>query len=296
MRVVPAKLVLVDGDEEIVIRPEVANATDPIICTEWNLGAPAVRDSVIERAGADGVLDNTTFTGSRTVTLDLVVRGDVWASPYAYAERLAAMTHPSRRPRLRITRASPEAQGQTWWMELRGNPFSIAYGRRAAALLELQLTFTAPVGYLEGDLQGWQTNVAQNVITNDPFVFPVSFAADFGSNSNTNPDLQFTIGGSAPVAPSIYIHGPVTGPEVRLETGERFKFLDSYTIAGGDWVNIDMDAGEVRLNGHTDPATFSAVDWSVSTFWRAAPGTHTFQLMSASGFAQIFWRDRRMTI
>jgi hypothetical protein len=294
MQAVPASLTLVDGSESIVIRPPVATAGDPIVCKQWDLGSPEVRASVSDRPGADGTVDASGYTGSRTVTMDLVIRGDVINSAYAYAERLAAMAHPYRRPKLKIVRNSPEARGQTWTLELRGNPYSLAFGQRAAALLEMQLSFVAPLGYLEGDYQGYDTLPAGL----NPAVswhFPVALPNNFGYSAPTSPSITVTVGGSAPITPLVFIYGPVTNPKVGDEAGNVFAF-DGLELASGDTVQIDMGAGTVLLNGTANASLFNNVDWSQSSFWRWLPGTHTFKYTATSGHASVYWRDRRFTI
>lgn len=295
MRSVPAVLTLVSDTDSLVLRPPQPSVFDPIVCSSWDLGSPAVRESTADRPGADGVIDRSTLTGSRPVTFDLHILGDINASPYAYVERLAAMTHPSRRPRLRIQRASPEGAGQTWELELRGNPYTLAYGRAAAAKLDLQLVFTAPLGYLTGDLQEAQGAVATGggVVG---FTLPVTVPFSLGASAPVNPALNITVGGSVPISPLIAIYGPVTNPEIRDENNnQRFKFA-GLIMDANQFVLIDMAAATVRLGGSADASVYHLVDFSVSTFWQWAPGPHTMRYIATSGSAKVQWRDRRYSI
>jgi hypothetical protein len=291
---VPASLTLVDEYDTLTIRPEVVTASDPIVCKSWDLGAPEVRSTMAENATADGTLDTSGYTGARTVTMDLQILGDTFYSPYAYAERLAAMTHPARRPKLFITRNSPEARGQQWELQLRGNPFSISYGRRAAAMLEMQLSFTAPLGYLLGPLQGYESTWASDT-TSTGFGLPTGFPMSTGTAAADNPYIDLSIGGSAPVHPVIYIYGYSKDPEIRGDTGEVFKFA-GLTVPTGQFVEIDMAAGTVRMAAAPDASVYGLVDWSVSTFWRWQPGPHTLRYIATSGRAAIHFRERRFTI
>lgn len=294
MQAAPAQLVLVDESDTLTIRPAVATANDPIVCKEWDLGAPEIRSASSDRAGGDGTIDRAGFTGARTVTFDLVILGDYHNSPYAYVERLVAMTHPSRRPKLQITRNTPEAYGQTWEMELRGNPFSISYGRRAAALLELQLSFVAPLGYLVGDNQGYDSGFVMEG-SGSNLTFPVTFPMGTGQNTTGNPSLTLHVGGSVPVHPIIYIFGPATNPEVRTDDGLRVLF-DGLALSAGQFVQIDMAAGTVRLDGAPEASVYHLVDFTVSTFWQWLPGAHTVRYIATSGQMSVHWRDRRFTI
>lgn len=267
MQAVAAALTLIAANDTIVIRPANAVAGDPIVCREWNLGAPDVRSSGVDRSNADGIIDRAGYTGARTVTLDLQIFGDDNGSPYDYAERLSALTHPSQRPVLRITRQAPETAGQTWDLDLRGAPSPVAYGRRAAALLEMQLSFTAPIGYLQGNVNTY---------------------------SSLDP-TTLTVGGSAPVAPVIFIHGPCTNPEVNTEDGERFVFTE-VSFNEGHHVRIDMDAGTVRYDSDPAATMYHKMNFGVSTFWRWNPGVHVVNYLPGTGHAIVQWRNRRYTI
>ncbi|MDP8971153.1 MAG: hypothetical protein M3N52_11805 [Actinomycetota bacterium] len=481
MRTHPATLTLTDDTDTIVIRPPAAGSGDPIVCTSWDLGAPTVRDAAAPRAGADGVIDRARYIGPRTVTLDLAVFGDDAATAYDYAGRLTAMTHPTRRPKLLIERGNPEATGETWEMLLRGNPFSITYGRRAAAMLELQLTFEAPLGLLEGPLRGRESVAAEslaytatNLIPNPSFevdtgswnawggtldrstaqawrgaasglftasaaasaahigtpdtVMPATAGAPYtaqsrarmstanarllfprlyfldsagavlnsfngvsvlhdqaawrltsvtataptgtayasvylmggadvvagdavhidgvmldqsdrvrpyfdgattgatwtgtvhnspstytgypahygvvagdplpwrlGNATAANPYLEFVVAGHAPVHPLVYIYGPVTDPAVEDDTGNRFVFT-GLNLASGQFVDIDMAEGTVRIGGNPDASVYHLVDFTQSTFWRWMPGAHAVRYEATAGRVAVHWRERRLTI
>lgn len=294
MTSVPAVLTLVSDTDTIVVRPAGANAGNPIVCSSWDLGSPQTRESVADRPGADGSIDRTQYTGPRSVSFDLVVFGDATASAYTYVERLAAMTHPGQRPRLRIQRDIVGSVGQTWEMELRGNPYSLTYARAAAAKLDLQLQFTAPLGYLVGDLQQVESVLADSSNTSG-FTFPIVFPLATGTTSAANPILSCQVGGSVPVAPVIRIVGPVTAPELTDDTGQRFK-LSNLVLAAGNYVDIDMSAATVRINGDPAQTAYDQVDFSVSTFWTWRPGLRTVRYTAPSGYVVVQWRDRRFSI
>lgn len=293
MKSVPAVLTLVSDTDSIVLRPPAAKSTDPIVCTVWDLGSPTVRESGSDRPGADGVIDRSSFIGSRVVTFELHIFGDINNSPYAYMERLAAMTHPGIRPRLRIQRNSPEADGQTWEMELRGSSYSLSYGRVAAAKLDVQLSFSAPNGVLVGDWR--EAVIGERVDGGTGFIFPFKMPFTLGSAASTAAIVYFTVGGSAPIQPIVYIYGPCTNPEVRDDAGQRFVF-SGLTLAVNSFVQIDMAAATVRIGGTSDASVYHLVDFSLSTFWSWWPGPHSLRFMSSTGSASVQWRDRRLSI
>lgn len=303
-RAARAALTLTDDYATITLRPAVATAADPVMCKQWDLGAPEVRVTSAPRTGADGTDESDGFVGSRTVTFDLVILGDpatkvAGHDPYWYAEQLAAFSHPLRRPTLKISRPSETNIGQTWNLQLRGNPFSVAYGQRAAALLEMQLSFTAPLGLLESDLKTATTGAPSSSPTTD-WHFPAAFPHTFGVGY-ASPTTSLTVGGTAPVAPIITISGPCTDPRIRDDAGNQWKFT-GLTLLDTQAVQVNMDSGTVlradAITGtiNSDADVFHLVDFGVSTFWRWLPGDHSVSYVADSGSAVVQWRDRQMTI
>lgn len=293
----PAELTLYDALDSVLLRPFVATAGDEVMCRTWSLGAPDVRYTSVERPGADGVDEGPGYLGSRTVTFDLVLMGN---DAYATLDRLIAFTHPARQPTLQVRRATGPTAGQAWVMRMRGNPYSIEFGRRAAALLELQLSFTAPAPYLIGAMRTFSTSAGEIVPATD-WLFPAGFPKTFGAGTSPYPRLTIDVGGSSPVHPMIYISGPVSNPEIRTDEGDRFRFT-GLTLIAGQTVQIDMAAGTIRraesetFTVNEDADLYSAVDWTVSRFWRWNVGLHHFQYRATSGTATIQFRERRLSI
>ncbi len=285
----PARLRLADSHDDITVRQVPAGSGDPVVCREFDPGAPEIRESVQPRTGGDGTIDASAYTGSRVVTFDLVVFGDQTDSAYGYAERLAAMAHPTRRPWLYVQR---EGLGEEWRIGLRGNPFSIAYGRRAAALLELSLTFTAPEGYFESGVRGIDSGAApatsEGLIL--PTTFPIVLGGDIGSFNH-----PLTVGSSVPVAPLLYFYGPAADPRAELATGEVFSTA-GLGLDSGQFLQVDMAAGTVLLNGDRGSSVYHLVDWSESSFWRLHPGTNYVSYGTSQGRMYLQWRDRRLTV
>lgn len=290
----PAELKLTDTYGTITIRPTSASANDPILCREWDLGAPQVRVTSTPRNGGDGDIEGAGYTGSRTVTMELQIFGDDTHSPYWYAERLAAMTHPARKPVLSLRRGAPDSGGDTWTMNLRGNPFSISYGKRAAAMLEMQLSFECPDGYLLSPLRQYQS-LAASAVTITGWALPLILPLNLGTGAGSNPGIVINLDSAAPVAPVIAIYGPITNPKISLDTGEVFAFK-GLTLGSGQFVHIDMNEATVRLNGDVDSSVYHLVDWTVSTFWRLQPGVNTITYIASSGRVLVQFYERRMTI
>jgi tail protein len=303
-RLAPAALTLIDGDRSIPIRPPNPSAADPIFCRSWDLGAPEVRITSTPRPGTDGVDEDGGYLGSRTVTMDLRIRGDsatnqLGHDPYWYIDALTGMCHPSRRPVLKIERDSENAAGVAQYLALRGNPWSLTYERASAGIIDLQLTFTAPGGLFESELWTVVSGDATGVDATD-WHFPARFPKGFGATSGT-PTVALTVKGSSSVNPILYVNGPAKNPHLRDEGGQQFR-LDGLTLVSGQTLQIDMGAGTVLvsdpLTGFSDTSAdvFHTVDFEDSTFWLWQPGTHRVDLLSNSGSFAVQWRDRFLSI
>jgi hypothetical protein len=302
-RYAAAALTLIDGDITIPIRPANPTAGDPVWCTNWDLGAPDIRVTSTPRASADGVDETSGYLGSRTVTMELLIRGD-GAGPtghdaYWYSNRLTGMCHPTRRPVLRIDRQSEDTKDVAWFMGLRGNPWSYTVDRAAAARLAVTLNFTCPSGVLESDLHTVSSAQANQSPATD-WHFPAAFPHGFGAATGA-PVLACTVGGTSPVTPILYVSGPAKNPKLIDDTGQKFEFT-GLTLVAGQTVQIDMGAGTALV---ADPDTgwtvssadvFHTIDFTRTTFWTWAPGLRHVNLLTSSGSFAAQWRNRQLSI
>jgi hypothetical protein len=296
----PAELRLVNGTDTIIVRPRQAGAFDPIMCKSWDLGAPEVRYTTVANPGADGVTESDGFLGSRTVQLELQIMGGYDPvtkqvhDAYWYAQKLTQMAHPRSKPVLEVSRE----EDVTWRLSLRGDPFSMPFTSRSAALIDLTLTFVCPSGFIESELLPFTTGPSGDGATVD-LDFAMVFPFTFGPAGDAYPQLNLNVGGDSPVTPGVFISGPVTDPEVRSGP-DRFRF-DGLTLAAGETVYIDMGSGAVRLitsNGEVseDMGPYNTVDWAVSSFWVWEPGPHNVRFYSTTGTVTVQYRERRLTI
>lgn len=302
-RYAAAALTIIDGDLSIPLRPLNPTAGDPIACRRWDLGAPEVRITSTPRPGADGTTEGGGYFGARTVTLELLIRGDRADTPnghdpYWYVQQLAGMCHPQRSPQLKLQRADESSGGAAWYLALRGNPWALEYDRASAAMLTMTLTFTAPLGFLESD--DHIVNSAGTGINATDWHFPAKFPKTFGPATN-NPFLTANVAGTAPISPVLYVTGPVTNPRLR-DDGNRVFGFNNLTLADGETVRIDMGAGTVLKADPsttvTNPASdvFYTVDFATSSFWAWQPGIHKVALLSSTGTFAVQWRDRHLMI
>lgn len=303
-RLAPAALTLIDGNVSIPIRPAVATSADPIACRSWDLGAPEVRITSTPRPGTDGNDEAGGYLGSRTVTMDLQIRGDGAGrpgghDPYWYIDALTGMCHPSRRPVLKIERNSENSQGVAHYLGLRGNPWSLTFERSSAGIINLQLTFTAPAGLFESELWTVVSGDTTPVDATD-WHFPATFPKGFGATAGS-PSVALTVKGTSAVSPILYVNGPAVDPYLRDDTGQEFRFTGLRLISG-QTVQIDMAAGSVLVSNpdtgwsDTSADVLHTIDFETSTFWMWQPGTHRVDLLSQAGSFAVQWRDRTLSV
>lgn len=107
-----------------------------------------------------------------------------------------------------------------------------------------------------------------------PFTVPFTIASTVvtGQCSLTNP-------GNATGSVTLRIDGPVTGPSItHVGSGASLVFASSYTLAGGNWLTIDMDAHTILENDQADRSTFV----TSRGFAGFEPGPNTWTYAAAS--------------
>lgn len=92
-------------------------------------------------------------------------------------------------------------------------------------------------------------------------------------------------------APRYRIDGPITNPTIRNgTTGEELRLL--YTLAAGEWLDIDVRLKTVLLGGAAD--RYRAVQFPGSKWWKLAPGSNDVRLLATSystpAALTVYWR------
>ncbi len=120
-----------------------------------------------------------------------------------------------------------------------------------------------------------------------PFSFPVTFGGDpaGGLASGTN-------AGNRPTPPTLRLYGQMTNPVIGL-VGTGSAIVVTGSIDAGDYLDIDVGAKTVLLNGATDER--SLIDFSLSTWYELPTGDWSCQVYADSfdGSARldVLWRN-----
>ena len=100
-----------------------------------------------------------------------------------------------------------------------------------------------------------------------------------GSNSQSTGSTIVTNLGSAPASPVLRIDGPIVNPTIRnATTGEEIRLV--YSLAAGEWLDIDGDVPTVLLNGQVD--RYRAVQFPGTRWWQLRKGANDIRLLAAS--------------
>jgi len=104
--------------------------------------------------------------------------------------------------------------------------------------------------------------------------------------------VQIANQGDEPFPPRFRVDGPITNPTIRNATTDAELRLIT-TLAAGEWLDIDVEAREVLLNGTVD--RYPTVQFPGSTWWELEPGNNDVRLLAVSFSAPaaliVYWRS-----
>jgi hypothetical protein len=250
--------------------------TKGYFCSNLDLGFPAPREVVSSNPDRDGLTDRTQLMGSRVVSANITTVAGVAAHIDAVAAMFAPYMLPSARPVLHYILDRPGNPERTLTLRAAGYSWPIA-------------------GPVERDIQlQW---VAADPVARDPAVQTVT--------TTLGAPVFLSTPGDVPARPLIRITGPVTGPVVTMTpTGVAAWFLafpNTFVIAAGHWVDIDLAARTVYADSDPTKPRLSSLDWTQTSWqWIApAPSRTAMSLAGAatSGATAVTatWNDGYLT-
>lgn len=159
---------------------------------------------------------------------------------------------------------------------------------------EFQLALVAADPTVYAELLQTADTTALTVGGGGAEVFPHGFPYSYGDYSGGG-NVNVTNGGEVPSYPVVEVYGPITAPSIfNVTTGKVVSFT-ALTIAAGDFLEVDMKAETVELNGSPDVNLIGKLDVASSEFWALEPAVNAIRL-SGSAFdaatkARVKWRD-----
>ena len=244
-----------------------------IVQREFDAGDAVVRAVAENAPGADGEIDSTTLTGGRSVVIPVVIEAPSPSELEAMERRLRAFTNARLRPTLTLTRPGGPAKQ----IQVRHASWT-AQGIADAATLVVWET-RAPSGIWEAATETF-FEVAASEDATDGIDWPIDWPIDWGSPSSPGL-IEVTNDGDRDAFPVLHLHG-AWSDETRVQnltTGRELVF-DGLSVTDGDYLEVDMRAATVFLNG--DPAE-SRLGYRVfpeSSFWALAPGVNVLRFLA----------------
>jgi hypothetical protein len=258
-----------------------------LVCQEFDLGWPTIRDVVEDRPGADGTFDTTIYHGARVVSVRVAVVAGSWSSRRALIDHLTGFLHPARRPTMEFV---DPTSGGTRTMLLR--PVDASAPMTNPTVTEVAAQWVAPSGVMtsaevhqdsllpSGEAGGWSPPL-------DP---PLTFPAFTGSGA-----VQVNNIGNAPAHWTAKIFGPCSAPSItNRNTGQVVRFPE-LAILDGDYLEVDSQTRTVTLNSDPGSSRYRFLDFGASSWWTLAPGATFVEFTAESAtppsVADLLWRD-----
>lgn len=246
-----------------------------VVSTVEGLDAPEYREDTYDKPGEDGIVLSSLLYGARVVTFP----GELIATDAAtYETRRRALVAACAIQRDDDGQPTPTVVSLT--TQAGNSYFFRGYPRRPVLPNEwgttgkFNLNFVVPDGLLyENDqlLFGPITPPSGGGVL-VPADVPASLAGTTGgAETVTNP-------GNTTSKPVLTLYGPLTNPYVS-NTGTGTYMQLNYTIAGGNYVVIDMANKTIMLNGNS---SILSVKESGSDWFGIVPGSNSISLSTSS--------------
>lgn len=244
---------------------------------------PAVRGADLGKPADDGDYSGADYTGPRTVTVDFGIIGD---SPDDYLikrDAFAAAFTVGRAPSALLVKDSTRLVMAK--VRKRAVPYVAAYHASATP---------AAVEFYCADPRLYDAVVSSATLALDVTTggreYDLTFPLAYGT-ALTPTGAQVSNIGNVAARPVVRFLGPVTSPGIEnLTTGERFDL--ALTVESGEYVDVDMDARTVLLNG---TASRRSTVRTGSRWLTLLPGVNTLALRAtaydASSLATVTFRS-----
>lgn len=124
--------------------------------------------------------------------------------------------------------------------------------------------------------------------------FPFGYPAGFGVTSSAVAGVAVNAG-TAPTWPVFQVYGPASSPAVQIaETGESFVLM-GLTIASGHYVEVDVRANTVTLDGDPEQSLVSYLDPGTARLPKLGVGTNTINFyggtVASAAKVRTIWHD-----
>jgi hypothetical protein len=288
-----------DGTVTILLENDAAG----YFCGSLDLGYPTVRAVTTNKPDQDGTDDRTQYMGGRVVTANIVALAGAGARIDAVASSFGPYMDPSARPVLHYVLDRPGAAERTLTMRGSGYAWPVVGPNQR----DIQLQWVAPDPVVRDTVT--QTVTASAAVSGGagrlyPLAFNRSYPAG-GSAAGTTGTI--TSHGDIKVRPLVRIYGPISGPGMYVHFAPTvgpvadIRFLSSFRVDAGNWVDIDTRAKTALVNGDPTQSVLASLDW-LNTTWPVLPVAPASTTMNLYGTGtsnvtqvQAIWADGFLT-
>lgn len=288
-----SSVTLADKDgSDVVLHSSSATAKRVIMGASGLFGVSAVRQARRARPNAHGEINQSRYTGGKLISLQGEISSDVSIedaiSEFRTLSEPMLQTLDYGAALLKWTEGSAglELQCEVKLADALDPPIT-AVG--AYLVYQAQLLAEDPRAYSQDETSA--TGIALSVSGGGltfPLTFPFTFATSGGGT------VSIAIAGNRPTPPRYRIYGAITDPQIVILGADSTRIVLSGAISAGDYLDIDVNARTVLLNGETNYAQL--IEPSTTT-WAELPAGETtnFQLVGsdfdANARLDVFARD-----
>jgi hypothetical protein len=225
------------------------------------------RSQIRDREGIDGGYVDARFMTVRTI----VMEGKIYTIPNqseTYIDALKANFAPTEFPKpfyFQTDAGQRVAYGKSLGLNYRKD----ALRRLGVYEFQLQIVCEDPRVY---DPLPVVASTSLNAVTTSGRTYPKSYPLLYGVAASNNA-LQLYLGGNRQTTGLIRINGPVVNPSVVYDnTGTTLAF--NTTIANGDYIEIDLGAKSVLMNGTAPRRNVMSL---IGSWFYLSPGANDFR-------------------
>jgi hypothetical protein len=269
------------------------NGFENVYVLTFDPGAPDHRENIDPLAGQSGEADLTAYHSGRIVSASLRIAGSFDERHYAW-RRLTGYTRPDLRPTIHWERPGVGPRQITGRCKLQG---SIQPGGRALVPL---LTMRAALGvWLDDDEQ--TTTVHPGSIVSAGRIYSTTYPRTYPAGGGFAGEGSLAYSSGTTFAPPIIrIYGPGVDPDIEIDSPSGAAYgrwaFDGVTLLASDYLEIDVAAGTVLLNGSLASPRYDKLDFALLRWGLIVPGNNTISLAFASGTdtnssAIVTWHD-----
>lgn len=255
-----------------------------------DLGSVDKRDQSQPAPDSHGTIDPTSLVGAR----DVIVTG--WMVPdveelWQMRERLAAFES----QRIRSTITFRESESAPERMVRRCRAVQIPTRFNDAPVDTFRAVFRVERGVIESTALNvrdvFASGAGLTAGRTYPLVYPRSYpiAAPVGSTVLVN-------AGKFDASPVLRVFGACADLTIENRTlGRAITFRPGFAVNAGEYLEIDVAARTVRLNGDPVQSRQGALDFAVSRWWWLAPGANDVRFVPGTytpgARVEVAWRD-----